>query len=359
MQRNGIRELLITSDNNWKHLNDGSVDGVFMTINFQSDVEKNLGFLTKLQGDDKPKMVMEFWSGWFDHWAEGHHVLDTEPSKNHEGMSNLVKGILQHKASINFYMFHGGTNFGFWNGGNHGNKNKEYMPTITSYDYDAPLSEAGDTTSKFFTIKELFKSYAPKGSVPDNLPKVPTQIGNMAYPTTKVTHYMTLDNILELVGSPIKNEKPLNMEKLPINRNGGQGYGFLLYRTTVKSKPGKMLLANPPQDRAQIFLNGQDMGVLDRINDDDQKVFEFNTGRDGDNTLELLVENMGRVNYGKFLNGERKETFLVVENMGRDDQKVFEFNTDRDGDNLLELLVENMGRVNYGKFLNGERKGKI
>ncbi|XP_022111084.1 beta-galactosidase-1-like protein 2 isoform X2 [Acanthaster planci] len=308
MEKRNLKEMFLTSDNSRTAMLNGHLPGVLLTANFQVAPERHFQDVKNIQGMDKPLMVMEFWSGWFDHWGEKHHIFSAD------GIADLVKSILDLDASINFYMFHGGTNFGFMNGAN---LDKIYAPDVTSYDYDAPLSEAGDLTEKYYKVKEVLKANTPKGTVPDSLPRIPTQIGKMAYGDLQITHYMTLDDSMEFVGEPIKMDHPVAMEKLPINQGGGQGYGFLLYRTTVDHNPEKLKLDHPPQDRAQVFLNSKQVGVMTRVDNHEDTLLTLKGGVNGPNRLELFVENMGRVNYGNHLDHERKGILGEVEVDGK------------------------------------------
>lgn len=298
MVTRGVTELLVTSDNSKKSMQRGRLPGVLMTANFQDHAARHFKDLKDLQGDNLPLMSMEFWSGWFDHWGENHHIYKAD------GIAELTKAILVSGGSVNFYMYHGGTNFGFMNGGNV--DKGIYKPTITSYDYDAPLSESGEPTEKFFQIKEMIQKHAPKGRVPSSLPELPVAIGKVAYTEVKVHETMSLAALLEISGKPIYNDDILPMEKLPINNGGGQGYGFLLYRTRVNTKPTRLALSRSPRDRAQVLLNGDEVGVLMRKTEEEDWGLKFTTGKDTDNVLDILVENLGRVNYDKHLQHEKK-----------------------------------------------------
>lgn len=297
----GIVEMLVSSENGRLAMKNGQLEGVLMTANFQENAGRHFDDLIRFQGADKPLMVMEFWTGWFDHWGEKHHVYSAN------GFAHLVEDVLKRGASINFYMFHGGTNFGFMNGGNFQNNNKDkhiYLPTVTSYDYDAPIAEDGDITDKYLKIKELLKKYCPEET--KNAPNLPKDITKTAYPVVEVTHYMPLDTLLGINGEPIRKDATLTMEKLPINGNSGQGYGYLLYRTHTQKKPTQLKFEKPPHDRAQVFLNGHPVGVVTRKHDTSETVLEMEGGVDGENTIEILVENQGRVNYGLDIKIERK-----------------------------------------------------
>ncbi|XP_071844090.1 beta-galactosidase-1-like protein 2 isoform X1 [Apostichopus japonicus] len=297
----GIVEMLVSSENGRIPMENAYLKDVLMTANFQENADRHFDDLIRMQGADKPVMVMEFWTGWFDHWGEKHHIYSAED------FSRLVEAVLKRQASINFYMFHGGTNFGFMNGGNfqNGPKGKhQYLPTVTSYDYDAPIAEDGDITDKFLKIKELLKEYVPEET--KNIPDLPADIPKRAYADVEITHYMPLDTLLEVNGKPIINDEILPMEKLPINGNSGQGYGYLLYRTYTQKKPTQLKFEHPPHDRAQIFLNGQPEGIVQRRHDTSETVLELKGGKEGENSIEILVENQGRVNYGHDIKIERK-----------------------------------------------------
>lgn len=158
MLRNGIVELLFTSDSPTAHGDAGSLPGILLqTANFGNSPEIEFKALQGLQ-PNRPVMSMEFWLGWFDHWSEVHHI------RNDEDFRNVYERILKYPASVNVYMFHGGTNYGFMNGANVANgltDNSGNQPDTTSYDYDAPLTEAGDYTLKYVYIKELLSKYNP------------------------------------------------------------------------------------------------------------------------------------------------------------------------------------------------------
>lgn len=282
----GLTELLLTSDNS-AGLKLGGVKGALGTINFQKLNRKDVMYLDEIQ-PQKPKMVMEYWSGWFDLWGDLHHVYPAED------MIAVVTEILKMDMSINLYMFHGGTNFGFMNGalavGIPSPK-----PMVTSYDYDAPLSEAGDYTTKYRLLRNLFSSYHT-----GVLPKLPFLHERKAYQPAVIQQHLSLWDSLHFTDKPLKSERPINMENLPVNNNNGQSYGYTLYETTIASG-GALKSNNNVRDRALVFVNKHLVGVFD------YKVLELTLpdGK-GKRTLSLLVENAGRVNYGKTLDEQRK-----------------------------------------------------
>ncbi|XP_037534034.1 beta-galactosidase-1-like protein 2 [Nematolebias whitei] len=282
----GITELLLTSDDK-KGLQVRGVTGVLVAINFQKLDSKAIQYLDGIQ-PQKPKLVMEYWSGWFDLWGELHHVY------NAEDMSQVVTEILRLDMSINLYMFHGGTNFGFMNGALAFGLPVP-KPMVTSYDYDAPLSEAGDYTTKYHLLRNVFSRYHSQP-----LPELPSSQNRRAYQPVMVQQHLSLWNSLQFTEKPQKSEWPVNMENLLVNNNNGQSYGYTLYETAI-SRGGTLNARNNVRDRALVFVDKHFIGVLD------YKVQELAiTDEKERRTLSLLVENWGRVNYGKTLDEQRK-----------------------------------------------------
>lgn len=282
----GITELLMTSDNS-RGLNKGGVKGVLKTLNFQRLDPNNVKYLDEIQ-PNKPKMVMEFWSGWFDIWGDLHHVFPAED------MVAVVTEILKMDISINLYMFHGGTNFGFMNGAlNDGLPFPK--PMVTSYDYDAPLSEAGDYTTKYRLLRDVFSHYHT-----EDLPKTPSLYERHAHQPALIHQHLSLWDSLQFTDKPYKSERPINMENLPVNSNNGQSYGYTLYETTIHSG-GTLQSHNNIRDRALVFVDKQLIGVLDY----EMMELILPDGKEK-RTLSFLVENFGRVNFGPTLDDQRK-----------------------------------------------------
>nr|KAF6465269.1 galactosidase beta 1 like 2 [Rousettus aegyptiacus] len=284
LEDRGIVELLLTSDNK-DGLSKGFVPGVLATINLQSQEELHLltTFLLSIQGV-QPKMVMEYWTGWFDSWGGPHNILDSSE------VLKTVSAIIDAGSSINLYMFHGGTNFGFINGAVHFH---EYKSHVTSYDYDAVLTEAGDYTAKYIKLRELFGSISggPLLPPPDLLPKT-------AYESVRPVLYLSLWDALQYMEEPTNSEKPINMENLPINNGNGQSFGYTLYETTIDSSG---VLSGLVRDRGQVFVNTVSIGFLDYKRK--KIVIPLIQGY---TILRILVENCGRVNYGDNINDQRK-----------------------------------------------------
>ncbi|MDX3578760.1 glycoside hydrolase family 35 protein [Streptomyces sp. FL07-04A] len=273
LRSRGVEELLFTCDQTaGDHLGNGTLPGVLATGTFGSRVEESLRRLREAQPEG-PLMCSEFWIGWFDHWGGPHHGRDAE-----DAAADLDR-LLAAGASVNIYMFHGGTNFGYTNGANH---HHAYVPTVTSYDYDAPLTESGDPGPKYHAFREVIARHAP---VPDE--PVPAPSPKLPPTAVRLAHRASL---FRSAGRPVRATDPLSADDL------GRRSGYTLYRTTVPT-PGDGLLhfAGGVGDRAQVFLDGAPAGVLERERYEES--LPVHVPRAGA-VLDVLVENMGRVNYG-------------------------------------------------------------
>ncbi|EDO40679.1 predicted protein, partial [Nematostella vectensis] len=286
----GVKELLFTSDGIWQMQIEKkySLPGVLKTVNFQRNETNILKGLRKLQ-PNMPLMVTEFWSGWFDHWGEDKHVLTVEKA------AERTKNILKMESSINYYMLHGGTNFGFMNGANA--ENGKYKPTITSYDYDAPISESGDITPKYRELREKLLKYAPKNSR--------MSFSLLRYLNLPLLHssHCLLQGFCNYALSPIESRHPVAMEFLPINKNGGQGYGFTLYEARLPST-AKSIKIESYRDRAQVLVDNRT--YFSAFGKNKLKSIPFGRKTPNSNKLQILVENMGRVNFKQEINNQRK-----------------------------------------------------
>lgn len=275
----GMDVLLFTSDGPEDFmLQGGMVPGVLATVNFGSNATSAFDKLKQYQ-PDAPLMVMEFWDGWFDHWMEPHQTRSAQDT------ADAVAEIMRYEqASINFYMFHGGTNFGFYNGANH---IKQYEPTVGSYDYGALLNEQGQPTDKFFAIREVLGQYI-------DLPELelPAPIPTANYGTVTLHEYSPLFQNVDVLTTAITSSSPEPMEKL------GQAYGFILYSTIVKGPRAEMeLVLQQVSDRAIIYVDEEYQGVIERWSPSTIPLAIPEQGI----RLDILVENMGRINYGPYL----------------------------------------------------------
>ena len=223
-----------------------------------------------------PLMCCEFWNGWFDHWTEEHHVRDPKDA------AESLREILAAGASVSAYMFHGGTNFGFMNGANNYD---EYQPTVNSYDDDAPVNENGAITPKYELFREVIKEFGG-----DTSAELPAPIPTKKYGTLAFTESARLMDNLNVLSTPVHAAAPLTMEELDL------GYGFVLYHTHVSGPREELpVVLQDVHDRAHIYVNGKFMGIQYR-NDKEPQV-KIAVPREGCD-LDILVENMGRTNYG-------------------------------------------------------------
>ncbi|HEV7171315.1 beta-galactosidase family protein [Pedococcus sp.] len=293
----GVDVLLLTSDGpDSDYLASGTLPDVLATANFGSRPAAAFASLRAAMPTG-PLMCMEFWNGWFDHWGERHHIRDPHDA------ATVLDEMLASGASVNLYMAHGGTNPGLWNGANVTDDGR-YEPTVTSYDYDAPVSESGDLTPKFYAFRKVIGRYVPLPT--DPLPAPPPRV---APATAAMTGWARLTDSLNAFGTePIRTPMPMSMEEL------GQDHGLVLYRGSALVPPGGAdLVLDGLADRAIVLADGTPVGSVSR--NDPRTSVELQPRRDGQRTsIELVVENQGRVNYGPRM-GERKG--LVAARLGQ------------------------------------------
>ncbi|MBT2442679.1 beta-galactosidase [Streptomyces sp. ISL-36] len=273
LRRCGVDVPLFTCDQP-ADLERGALPGVLATANFGSRSAQNLAALRAHQPAG-PLLSTEFWIGWFDRWG-GHHVV-----RDPDRAAGELDELLATGASVNLYMFHGGTNFGFTNGAN---DKHTYRPTVTSYDYDAPLDEAGDPTEKFHAFREVIAKYAPVPDEPAPAPAAKLDLGGV-----ELAESAGLLRSAPALGDSVGSPHPLTMEQL------GQDFGFVLYETSLPAAGPALLELELVRDRAQVFVDGLPVGVLERENH--EHALAFTVPRPG-SVLSVLVENQGRVNYG-------------------------------------------------------------
>lgn len=277
MVRRGIDVLQFTSDGPADvMLTGGSLPDVYKTVNFGSKPEEAFLKLRECQNSG-PLMCGEYWNGWFDHWGEKHHVRDPREA------ADVLDRILRMGASVNLYMFHGGTNFGFMNGANY---QDAIQPTITSYDYDSPLDEAGDPTKKYYLIRAVLSKYVKVEN---------TEISRSekkSYGKVRLAERAGLFESLDTISSQVESASTMTMEEL------GQSFGFVLYRTHISGKrKGSRLTIDGAHDRALVFVGGTYAGTIIR---GDHRGIVLDIPAEGA-LLDILVENLGRINYGSEL----------------------------------------------------------
>ena len=249
------------------------LDDLVWTMNFGTgaDIEEQFNLLRQLR-PKTPLMCSEFWSGWFDKWGAAH---ETRPA---DEMIQGIEEMLTKDISFSLYMTHGGTNWGHWAGAN----SPGYAPDVTSYDYDAPINESGNPTKKFWLLRETLQKFSP-----DSLPDLPSLVKPIAVDSFYFSEVAPLwDNLPQ----PIESEWVRTMEEF------NQGFGSIMYVTKLPELPeGTVLHIEDVHDYGQIFINGNFIGKLDRrLGENKLTLPKCNK----DDILEILVEAMGRINFG-------------------------------------------------------------
>ncbi|MCQ2470538.1 MAG: beta-galactosidase [Clostridia bacterium] len=275
---NGVDCQLYTSDGaSYSMLSGGTLPQYPCVANFGSRPEENFRVLEDFR-PNQPKMCGEYWCGWFDHWYEEHHVRDAKE------LAGLFKDMIDAGASLNFYMFHGGTNFGFMNGANYYDV---YEPTITSYDYNALLSEAGDLTPAYYEVRKMIENLNG-----EKLPQLTVKNSEKAsYGKLTLSERCSVFDALSKISAPVHTAAPKFMEDI------GQYYGYTMYSTTLTGPIDKKELKfDAVHDRAVVYLDGKYQGTFERSRRADK--IEIGLGKGETARLDILCENMGRVNYG-------------------------------------------------------------
>jgi beta-galactosidase len=287
-------------DLNRKIFREAGFDGVLFTCDGADQMPKGYlpGYLPAVNGLENPAAVKtlinkyhngkgpyyiaEWYPGWFDHWGEKHAKVSADES------AKRLDTILTAGISINMYMFHGGTSRDFMNGANI-NAHEPYAPQVSSYDYDAPLDEAGNPTDKFMKFREVIQKHLPPGTV---LPAVPQRKRSIAI---KDIQLKWTSAVFADLPKPRVSESPLTFEDL------NQAYGFVLYRSRISNSG--WLKVSELRDYATLYLNGKRVGILDRrTNTDSIRLVDVPRNA----VLDILVENNGRVNYGPYLADNRQ-----------------------------------------------------
>lgn len=385
MLERGVTVPLITSDGPFEEtLSCGGLDGIHPTGNFGSRTKERFAVLSPY-AEGGPLMCAEFWVGWFDHWGNGGHMRgNPESPQDLDDMLDM--------GHVNIYMFEGGTNFGFMNGSNYYD---ELTPDVTSYDYDALLTEAGDFTEKYYKFQKVIGKYAP-------VPKVEftTRIQKKAYGKLTAVSQTGLMQNLANIAQPVVDKFPVCMEKC------GQGYGYILYHSVLRHEQNlERIRLWGANDRANIFVdNRRVVNLYDRELEGEydvpagkvKKAQDANAPSAGEESgtrnepitfapdapIDILMENMGRVNFGPLMERQRKGIQdcvqinghmhynwtmypLPLDNIDRLDFDrdfteglpafyKFELDVDEAGDTFLELDGWGKGCV----FLNGFNLGR-
>ncbi|MFT3827488.1 MAG: beta-galactosidase [Chitinophagaceae bacterium] len=262
----------------------GYLPGLFPAVNGVDEPDAMKSLVRKYNDGKGPFYIAEWYPAWFDWWGTKHHTVPAEK------YSVALDRILGAGISINMYMFHGGTTRGFMNGANCYDTGY-YEPQISSYDYDAPLDEAGNATPKFMAFRNVIEKHLPAG---EKLPAVPAAKKTISIPEIRFTQAAGIFSVLP---APKSSPAPLTFEDLR------QAYGFVLYRTQQTGGTSGMLSIKELRDYGIVFINGKRVGILDRRFKQDSLFVELPKGTV---TIDILVENMGRINFGPNLLKNKK-----------------------------------------------------
>lgn len=270
----GIDVPLFTSDGSWL-FEGGHVSGALPAANGENNVDQLIKAVNTWHDGTGPYMVAEFYPGWLDHWGEPFQEVSTDT------VVKRLDNYLKAGVSFNFYMAEGGTNFGFTSGANY-NKQHPIQPDITSYDYDAPISEAGWPTPKYYAIREEMSNY-----LKNSLPPVPDKIGVITLPPISLNRAVDMFEIIKNL-KPVMSNHPLTFEDL------NQGDGYVLYRRKFSEPVRGLLSVGGLRDYAQVYVNGRLISVLNRMD----SLFNCQIDIPTNSLLDIFVENLGRINYG-------------------------------------------------------------
>lgn len=278
----GLGDGLMFTSNQASDLAKGSLPDLPATVNFGSgNAEASTAMLEKFRPNG-PRMVGEYWAGWFDKWGEEHHETDGRKE------AQEFQWMLEHGYSVSMYMFHGGSSFGWMNGAD-SHTGKDYHPDTTSYDYDAPLDESGSPRYKYALLQQAIATATH--TRPMSVPKASER---RVFPIAAEKESASLwDNLPK----PVRSETPLTFEDLD------QNFGYVLYRSRLPAHAEGTLTINGLHDYAVVYVDRKRIGTLDRRLD--QSTMTLPSGlRDGA-VLDILVENTGRVNYSHAILTER------------------------------------------------------
>ncbi len=271
----GFNSELFTSDGTWL-FQGGTLEGILPTANGENNIANLKKAVNQYHGGVGPYMVAEFYTGWLHHWAEPF------PSVDASVIARKADEFLKNGVSFNLYMVHGGTNFGFTSGANYDNKH-DIQPDLTSYDYDAPISEAGWVTPKYDSLRAVIGKY-----VKYKLSPVPARIPVIEIPSIKLQRVADVLGYIGNESEKVESETPMTFEQL------NQGYGYVLYTRHFNQPISGVLQVPGLRDYAVVYVNGEKAGVLNRC----FNKYSLDINIPFNSTLEILVENMGRINYG-------------------------------------------------------------
>lgn len=289
----GLGDVLLYTADGGDELPAGTLPDIHAVVNFgPGEAQAEFAKLQKFR-PGRPMMSGEYWDGWFDHWGEKHQTTDATQQ------AQELDWILSQGYSINLYMFHGGTSFGFMNGANW--DHHTYEPDVTSYDYDSPVSESGALTKKYFAFRDVIARHRPGVTIPD--PPAPLPV--IEVPEFELSESAPLWASLP---APHSVARPRSMETF------GQSYGYILYRTNVKGPVKGALQIRELRSYARVFVDGKLVGTFDRRKKQDRLPIEASA----DSRLDILVEGTGRINFTTELRKERQGINGTVTLAGRE-----------------------------------------
>ncbi|MDE5670115.1 MAG: beta-galactosidase [Eubacterium sp.] len=348
MKECGIDVLYFTSDGNWKNmLSGGSLPHIYKVLNFGSKAKTAFNCLKDFENDG-PNMCGEFWCGWFDHWGDKHHTRDAS------SVGKEIKDFLDIGASFNFYMFHGGTNFGFTAGANQ-NSGKAYEPTVTSYDYCALLNEWGDYTPAYHEVRKILCEH--QGIEMSELPPSPKlqSIGDIEL-TETASLFDNLSNIAEKHYAPV----PESMEYF------SQNFGLIYYETVIKGKYDiSPLNIKDVHDFGYVYFDDKFKKRISRLentvkNRGLKALFsKKNSGKflmsaiKDSRKIGVLVDTMGRVNYGEHMIDRKGISDIYIGNQRQMGYDIYTIPLDN-----LDRLEYNTNEKDVPLFLKGSFKAK-
>ena len=278
----GFSESLLYTADGGEELPRGSIPGLLAAVDFGTgDLSHEVPLLQAFQ-PNAPTFIAEYWDGWFDHWGEKHHVTDAAVQEAE------IRAAIEKGYSISLYMVEGGTSFGWMNGAN--SDGDSYQPDVSSYDYDAPIDEAGRPRAKYFAMRSMIAEATHR-----TLPKVPQSAAMMTVPAVQLTASRSLWTNLPVA---VTSETPRSMEEVD------QAYGYILYRATIGELSGgdkALLQVDALHSYARVYVDGQLQGVIDRRLGQKELRIAAHRGQ----RLDLLVENSGRINFTTRIRGER------------------------------------------------------
>ncbi|GAB6026784.1 hypothetical protein CHUAL_013281 [Chamberlinius hualienensis] len=274
--------LFTTDEAHDSNLLCGKTQGLYATVDFQPWDDVVQAFQTqRLHEPQGPLVNSQYCPGWDDFWGYGHSNIDVNE------IADTLDEMLAQNSSVNMYMFVGGTSFGFSNGA----LDNPFTSPITSYDFTAPISEAGDTTDKYFILRNVIAKYMP---LPDD--PVPANDTKEAYGEVTLNPEGSFFDLLPQIAPlpPVESQWPLSFEEL------GQAHGYVLYETVVTTQFMQPEYLNIPQiaDRGYVFVDKVYTGILSRTDNITQLPIRIKLNQ----TLYILVENQGHIDYGSAKN---------------------------------------------------------